>query len=129
VVKLQLVIPVADVRPLRPDERRLLGWLLEHGTPAAASYAAQLPMVTVVSHCGCGCPTIDLAVDGRAAPLSSPSDILADAVGVSPEGVRVGVILHSREGMLSELEVYSVAGHQGTFALPRPEDLEPFPGA
>jgi hypothetical protein len=83
-------------------------------------------MVSVVSHCGCGCPTIDLAVDGRAAPLSSPTTILADTEGLSPEGVRVGIIVHGREGLISELEIYSMAGDEGKFSLPRINDLASF---
>jgi len=118
---------IADVRPLTPDERGLLEWLLNHGTPDAAAYSPQVAVVSVVSRCGCGCPTIDLAVGGRSASLGSPSTILADAMGVTREGVRVGVILHGREGLISELEVYSVAGHEGAFSLPRTEDLEALP--
>ena len=125
VIKLELVAPISDVRELRPEERRLLEWLLNHGTPAAAPFLEQLPMVSVVSRCGCGCPTIDLAVSGHAAPVSSPSTILADAEGVSPEGVRVGVIVHGREGLISELEIYSMAG-EAIFSLPRIVDLESF---
>jgi hypothetical protein len=97
--------------------------LLNHGTPKAASYLEQLPMVSVVSRCGCGCPTVDLAVSGQAAPVSSATTILAEAGGVSPEGVRVGVIVHGREGRISELEIYSLAG-EAKFSLPRIDDLE-----
>jgi hypothetical protein len=118
---------IPDVRPLTEDERRLLEWLLHHGTPAAATYLGQLPSVSVVSRCGCGCPTIDFAVSGRAASLGSPTTVLADVGGTSPEGVRVGIIVHGREGLISELEVYSVAG-QGTFSMPRIEDIESYDG-
>jgi hypothetical protein len=104
----------------------LLEWLLKRGTREAAKYLDQLPNVTVVSRCGCGCPTIDLAVEGDAAPLSSPTTVLADAQGVSPEGVEVGLILHSRRGMISELEIYSLAGDDRRFSLPRIDDLESF---
>ena len=114
---------IPDVRPLSEDERRLLEWLLHHGTPAAASYLEQLPGVSVVARCSCGCPTIDLAVSGRAASLFSPTTILADVDASSPEGVRVGIIVHGREGMISELEVYSLGG-ETRFSLPRIEDIQ-----
>jgi hypothetical protein len=116
--------PISDVRALTEDERALLEWLLHHGTSAAAMYLEQLPMVSVVSRCGCGCPTIDLAVNGRAALISSPTTILADAEGVSPEGVLIGVILHGREALISELEIYSLGGDEEKFSLPRIDDLE-----
>jgi len=77
----------------------------------------------VVSRCGCGCPTIDFAVRTRAASVGSPSTILADFLGVSREGVRVGLILHGREGLLSELEIYSLAGHDSAFSLPSVDSL------
>jgi hypothetical protein len=114
---------IPDVRPLTTDERRLLEWLLKHGNPQAAAYLKQLPNVSVVARCGCGCPTIDLAVSGRAACLTSPTTILADTGGVSPEGVQVGIIVHGRENLISELEIYSVAG-ESKFSLPRVEDIK-----
>jgi hypothetical protein len=49
---------------------------------------------------------------------------VAEAGGKSPEGVFVGVILHAREGELSELEVYSTQGLDTSFTLPVPDSLE-----
>jgi hypothetical protein len=96
--------PIPDARPLTERERELLAFLLKHGEPEAAAFVDQLPEVTVVSHCSCGCPTLDLAVGGRRG--IGPSTILADVLAVSPEGVRCGIILHGREGLISELEGY-----------------------
>lgn len=114
--------PIADVRPLTPDERRLLAWLLKwllnQGTPEADPYLKQLPLVSVVSRCGCGCPTIVLAVGDHAAPVSSPTTILADGAGVSPEGVRVGIIVHGREDSSQSWRSIRLAGDAGTFSLP-----------
>jgi hypothetical protein len=101
---------IPDIRDLTQNERSLLERLLLNGTSASKKYVEQVPLVTVVSRCGCGCPTIDLAVGGRGARLRSPTEILSEAGGLSPEGVRFGIILHAREGLLSELEVYSVPG-------------------
>jgi hypothetical protein len=117
---------VPDPRPLTDRERLLLGELLRHGTRAAAPYAGQLPQVTVVSRCSCGCPTLDLAVAGRSASPGSPSTTLAGAAGVSPEGVLFEIILHGREGIISELEVYAPAGADGPFTLPGIERIEFF---
>ena len=83
----------------------------------------QLPKVAVASRCGCGCPTIDLAVNGRIASPASPTVILSEAGGVSPEGISFGIILHGREGLISELEVYSV-DRAGPFTLPDVEDID-----
>ncbi len=118
---------IPDVREITRQERLLLERLLLHGTAAANSYLEQAPRVTVVSRCGCGCPTIDLAVGGQAASPGSPSVILCEAGGVSPEGIRFGIILHAREGLLSELEVYPVAG-DAVFTLPDLEQIEFYGG-
>jgi hypothetical protein len=116
---------IPDPRPLTDWERRLLGELLRHGTRAADPYARQLPQVTVVSRCSCGCPTLDLAVAGRSASLASPSTILAAAGGVSPEGVPFEITVHGREGIISELEVYALTGDV-PFTLPEIANIEFF---
>jgi hypothetical protein len=95
-----------EKRPLTNDERILLKWLISNGSPSAAKYAPQIPRVSVVSRCACGCPTIDLAVDSK--HVGAGSELVADFVGKSPEGVPVGVILHCRSGQISELEVYAM---------------------
>jgi hypothetical protein len=117
---------VANERTLNAEERTLLEWLFAHGSSKALRYAAQLPRVTVASHCTCGCPTIDLAVDGKR--TFGASELIADTEGRSPEGIRVGVILHCREGQLSELEVYPIDEIKGRFALPSLSTLIPLSG-
>jgi hypothetical protein len=114
---------VPDARELSEKERALLEQLILHGTAESKSYVEQLPHVTVASRCGCGCPTIDLAVTGRVASPGSPSAILGEAGGVSPEGISFGVILHGREGLLSELEVYPIEG-DAVFTLPDIDQIE-----
>jgi len=113
-----------NFRSLTPEERDLLERLLGRGTENAERYLKQLPDTTVVGKCSCGCPTLDLAVRGIAASLSSPSTILADARGVSPEGVQFEIILHAREGLLSELEAYSILGESSGFTLPPIDEIE-----
>lgn len=114
---------IQDYRDLTTDERALLEWLLANGHEEAQAFVPQLSQVKVVSRCSCGCPSIDLTVSDKTERTTGPSTILADAVGRSPEGVEVDVILHAREGQLSELEVVS---HDGTtkFTLPKPEALQ-----
>jgi hypothetical protein len=113
-------------RPLTEEERKLLEWLLANGTPDAKPYLSQIANVNVISECTCGCPTIDLALGDREQPKTGPSVILADFVGTAPEGIEVGVIVHAREGEISELEVYAIAGSKGPFNLPGVESLKPF---
>ena len=118
---------LTEQRSLDSREARLLEWLLKNGMAGAEAYLEQVPRVRVVSRCSCGCPTIDLALDGRLSGRKGPSTILADAQGQSPEGALIGVIVHAREDELSELEVYSIDGLAERFTLPNPEQLEPIP--
>jgi hypothetical protein len=116
---------IPEYRDLTPDERTLLEWLLANGHTGAMTYASQLSQIKVVSRCGCGCPTIDLAVGEKKSGTTGVSTILADARGYSPEGIEVEVILHAREGDLSELEVYSLDG-TSEFTLPKIESIKPY---
>jgi hypothetical protein len=104
---------IPEHRLLNPEERTLIEWLLANGTPEAGVYVQQLKDVHVVSHCGCGCPTVDLAVGDAQARTTGASQILADFVGITPDSIRVGVILHARQGKLSEPEVYQEEGRTG----------------
>jgi hypothetical protein len=113
-------------RPLTEGERKLLEWLLTNGSADAKPYLSQIANVNVVGKCTCGCPTIDLALGDREQRKTAPSTILADFVGKSPEGVEAGVIVHAREGEVSELEVYAIPDWKGPFNLPSVESLKQF---
>ena len=111
-------------RPLTEQERKLLEWLLANGSVDARPYLSQMSNVNVVGTCTCGCPTIDLALDDSEQRKTAPSVILADFVGTAPEGIQVGVIVHAREGEISELEVYAIPDWKGRFNLPSIESLK-----
>jgi hypothetical protein len=112
---------IAEKRALTVEERQLVEWLIEHGIPEAKLYSPQLPGLHVVSRCSCGCPTVDFAVEGSEVSAVGPSHILADFMGKTPDGIDAGVILHGREGKISELEVYPL--HQTPALLPKIETL------
>ena len=114
---------IREERELTDRERALLRWLIQNGTGNSIELMAQLAEARVVSRCGCGCPTIDLVIGTRLTPTRGGSAIVADAFGQSPEGYDVGVILHVREGLLSELEMYAHT-NVGPFSTPSPESLQ-----
>ena len=113
-------------RLLTQEERKLLEWLLANGSREAKPYISQIAKVNVVGRCTCGCPTIDLALGNREQRKTAPSIILADFTGKTPEGIEVGVIVHAREGEISELEVYAIPDWKGPFNLPSVESLKQF---
>jgi hypothetical protein len=115
----------AEDRPLSDEERVLLAWLIEHGTPEASEFATQLSSARVVGRCRCGCPTIDLGINGAKERTVGGSQVLADFMGETPDGLLVGVALHAREGKLSELEVWNPSGHDGVLSLPDISTLKP----
>jgi len=118
-------IPVE--RTLSQDERILLEWLLARPSSdmtdsEVSKYKSQVAKLRVVAKCSCGCPTVDFALGSDR--KNGASDIVAEAGGKSPEGVAVGVILHARDGELSELEIYSAQGLDTPFKLPIPDSLD-----
>jgi hypothetical protein len=117
---------VREERPLSSEEVVLLEWLIDHGRPDASKYRFKIPLLRVVSRCGCGCPTIDSAM-GDTSHKTGGSHIIADGQATTPEGAFVGVILHVREGEISELEVYSITGEESRFSLPKPETITLWP--
>ena len=119
---------VQEYRELSDAERALLVAVISRRNDAE-QYLQQLERVHVVAHCTCGCPTIDLALDQAAQRIVGPSKIMADVEAVSPEGVRVGTMVHLRrhpvtgEEQLSELELYPLP-EVDTFGLPSPEMID-----
>ncbi len=105
---------IPENRPLSPEERALVEWLIENGGPETKDFAQQVAGLHVVARCSCGCPTVDLAVATAQVSTTGPSLILGDFLGSTPEGVEVGVTLHAREGAISELEIYPLSRTVGS---------------
>jgi len=113
-------------RPLTERELELVEALLGGAGAAGGRYLGQLSRLQVVGGCGCGCPSIDLGVDG--AGDGGPARPLVVADAVSPEGEPVGVILWVRGAVLSGLEVHAWNGSVSV-RLPDPATLSAIRGA
>jgi hypothetical protein len=109
---------IEEHRALSEKEVDLIRWLLMKTNNSGL--IEQIEKTRVISKCGCGCPTIDLQVEGFE---SKPLGLTLSAEGFAPEGIPVGVILHVRGGLLSELEVYSEDGTK-EFSLPEINKLQ-----
>ncbi len=112
-----------ECRELSPAERRLFEWLIANGNAEASGYDSQVSQLKVVARCTCGCPSLDVALGKRKSRTVGASTILADAVGQTPEGVPVEVILHASAGEISGLEVVSQDATR-VFSMPQPEMLQ-----
>ena len=94
--------------PLSPEESATLAALLAGPDPVRGALRAQLPHTRVVGRCGCGCVTVDLAVDRTAAaPATVHENPAVDATYGGPDFA--GVMVLTDEGYLSSLEIYSIA--------------------
>ena len=105
-----------DQRDLTDQERALVVDVLRREAP---QYLDQVPGLRVVGRCGCGvCPTVFFKVDAR----GHPNRELASYMGRDAAGGLTGVVLWQCEGALSQLEFYSVDGHD-PWAMPSVETI------
>src|SRR5262245_20767861 len=96
-------------RSLTAEERQLLHWMLEHGSPEAAQFLSQLESARVTSlRCSCGCASFDLVVNGRKAPPGV--HVIADCLFGGDDDL-CGIFVFENEALLSGVEVcgYAVA--------------------
>jgi hypothetical protein len=108
-------------RPITEEEKSILFWLIEHSNAQHHQLASQVELLRVVTKCTCGCPTVYFAIAGDPPTRKGEriiSDYLADV-----DGQDVGVLLFELDGKLSSLEVYSCAGHNKPFGLPKIDRL------
>jgi hypothetical protein len=113
----------ATCRPLIDQERCLVRWMLEHGSPEAADFLPQLDQAEVTSwKCPCGCASINFRIRGKpdAAPGVHP---IADFVFGQGDTLS-GIFVFEKNGILSGLEVYGLGG-DAPKSLPQPDDLRP----
>ncbi len=110
-------------RPLSDEERCLVRWMLEHGSPEARDFLPQLELAEATPwRCRCGCASFNFAIDGREAPPGV--HVIADFV-FGGEDELCGIFVFEKDGILSGLEVYGLAVDPPS-SLPPPESLRPF---
>src|SRR5215218_9719283 len=114
-------------RQLTDHERRLVRWMLEHGSPEAAAFLPQLDEAEVTPwKCLCGCASINFQLRGRPEVPPGVHPIADFAFG---EGDTLsGIFVYEKDGILSGLEVYGMAG-DAPKSLPESEELQPFSDA
>ena len=111
-------------RPITDEEGALIRWLLDHGEDGVGRFISQIDTLTVASECTCGCPTIDFAREENGLKQGTARPII-DYLAIV-DGQHVGVMLFATETQLSMLEVYSLAGTDKPFGLPKLSDLFPW---
>jgi hypothetical protein len=106
-------------RDLTDEERETVFKLLEGARP---EFSEQVVKLQVVGRCGCcKCPTIFFQPDEP----GIPEEDMSTYVGTDREGGIVAAVLMQKHGRLSQLEFYSVDGHDPWFP-PQAQDLKPY---
>ena len=100
-------------RPIRSEEIEVLRQVLSrvHVRGDVESLLKRIDSLYVSGGCDCGCASVDFetSVDQGA------TSILADAVGTTPEGGLVGLIVWGTETSITGIEVYDLgAGYDET---------------
>lgn len=104
-----------ESRPLSSDERAVLDRLL---SSADAKYKRQVDALAVVGRCGClVCPTIFFVPHNQ----GDVEQDLVSMIGLDATGP-VGAVLTQKGGVLSQLEFYSVDGHD-PWSMPDSQSL------
>src|SRR5690348_17472053 len=111
---------VPENRPLSGQERALLRWLLDHGTPSGRKYLGEIETLRVVSRCGCGCASVDFV----SAPTAA-LEILSDHKWQDDQGRLFGAFAFAKAGKLAGIEVWSIDGRATPSSLPNPSILAP----
>ncbi len=114
----------AGNRKLSDHEHRLLRWMLEHGGPESAAYLWQLSRLEVTPwKCPCGCASLNFQVldcpEPQCGVRTFADFVFGDIATLS------GIFLCEKDGVLSGLEVYGLAGDAPKI-FPEPEVLRPF---
>ncbi len=117
---------MAHERPLSEEEWLLLSHVLVNGSAAAQSFAGQVAFAKATRGCDCGCPSISLIIDPRAPQGRTTERIIVDLLGALSDGTDVGLLVFTKNGYLSDLEVYAFGGRAEPFPLPVIQSLHPF---
>lgn len=73
--------------------------------------------------CDCGCASVDF----RTPQEPGRCRLVADAIGRTPSGGRVGVLVWAWDDRISGLEVYDLGAGQDDRGLPVPSTMQPSP--
>ena len=115
--------PIPEARSLTEEERAFVRWLIDHGTGDSAQLLSQLERASVTARCGCGCASIDLAVDGTEEGKNEPMELVADFAWKTKAQHFCGAYLFTRRHRLSGLDLWSIDGVEIPSTLPKTEEL------
>ena len=114
-------------RALSSEETALVGWLLENGNESSRRVLPQLHRARVSSLCGCGCASIDFAIQGAPEPADAHGmEVVSDYWWRTDGGNRCGAFVFLRGGLLAGLDLWSIDGVETPGVLPRVNQLRSY---
>ncbi len=94
---------------------------LEVGPISKTARRLSIESLCVVGQCDCGCDSVDFEQ-----PLpEAGSKPIADAVGATPSGGDVGVIVWGTNAIITGLEIYDLGAGAADLRLPDPRSIRP----
>ena len=111
-------------RQITPSEVAVIRTTLERARKEAleAGVAAGLEHLRAIGQCGCGCDSVDF-VPHDPSHMSLP---IGDAMGTTPAGGDVGIIIWGRPDAITGLEIYSLGAEEHDLRLPLLDSIRPF---
>jgi hypothetical protein len=115
----------SEDRKLTDHERRLVEWMLRHGSPEAVAFIPQLEKAEVTPwRCDCGCASFNFRIKDKPEPLAGTHPI-ADFLFSDGETLG-GIFVYESGGILGGLEMYRFGNEARVEVLPEPVELRPF---
>jgi hypothetical protein len=114
--------PNTKSRPLTGEEFKLATWLLTNSElpdTEKTKYLDQLSRAVVAGKCGCGCASIYLEIQNEKKPEGGLTPLCESIVGENEHGL----FIYSQEGILSGIEIYTLADQDPRAEFPKIEEL------
>jgi hypothetical protein len=101
-------------RPITDDEIAVVRAALERcaETPDAPELLSTVSSLQVVDQCQCGCASVDFARSSSQHPRP-----IADGLGITSNGDRVGVIIWGVNDAITGLEIYDMSANASELKL------------
>jgi hypothetical protein len=111
-------------RPITADEVAVIQAALERASaaPEYLALSSKLSHLRAVDKCQCGCDSVDFE---REDP-EQRSKPIADAIGTTPAGGTVGILVWGRMDAVTGLEVYDLGAGDNDIKLPTVESIRRF---
>ena len=101
-------------RPITDAEIAVVRAALERfpETPDAQELLSTVSSLRVVDQCQCGCPSVDFARGSSEHPRP-----IADGLGITSNGERVGIIVWGASDAITGLEIYDMSANASKLTL------------